>query len=121
MSIQQNAKMSFASVCDVIYHIVFGSRYSLCTFPIPTTTEETLASDKHLTTLNGPWKFIAGDNMQYAQSNYDDSEWETMDLTAPPGAHDDDVGLSGLYTGLDSQRTSKLFRLRLVPPESSIG
>ena len=32
------------------------------------TTEETLRADKHLTTLNGPWKFIAGDNMQYAQS-----------------------------------------------------
>ena len=85
------------------------------------TTEETLASDKNLITLNGPWKFIAGDNMQYAQSNYDDSGWETMDLTAPPGAHDDDVGLSGLYSGLDSQRTFKLFRLRLVPSESYTG
>jgi len=63
------------------------------------TTEETLRSDKHLTTLNGPWKFIAGDNMEYAQSNYDDSGLETMDLTAPPGAHDDDVGLSGYIPG----------------------
>src|SRR5882757_2963376 len=63
------------------------------------TTEETLRSDKHLTTLNGPWKFIAGDNMQYAESNYDDSQWENMDLTASPGAHDDDVGLSGYIPG----------------------
>jgi hypothetical protein len=29
----------------------------------------------------------------------DDSGWETMDLTAPPGAHDDDVGLSGFIPG----------------------
>jgi hypothetical protein len=63
------------------------------------TTAETLRSDKYLTTLNGPWKFIAGDNMQYAASSYDDSQWENMDLTAPPGVHDDDVGLSGFVPG----------------------
>ena len=54
---------------------------------------------KNTVTLNGPWKFVVGDNMQYAQSNYDDSGWETVDLTAPPGAHDDDVGLSGYTSG----------------------
>src|SRR6478752_6132706 len=64
-------------------------------FSYSSTTEESLRSDKHLTTLNGPWKFIAGDNIQYAESNYDDSQWENMDLTAPSGVHDDDVGLSG--------------------------
>jgi len=37
------------------------------------TTGEILRSDKYLTTLNGPWKFIVGDNMQYAASSYDDS------------------------------------------------
>src|SRR5260370_30798879 len=63
------------------------------------TTEGILRSDKHLTTLNGPWKFIAGDNMQYVESNYDDSQWENMDLTAPPRVHDDDVGLSGYIPG----------------------
>lgn len=63
------------------------------------TTEETLRSDKNLITLNGPWKFIARDNMQYAESNYDDSQWENMDLTAPTGVHDDDVGLSGFIPG----------------------
>jgi hypothetical protein len=64
-----------------------------------TTTEEKLSADKNLLPLNGPWKFITGDNMQYAQPNYDDSGWETMDLTAPPGVHDDDVGLSGFIPG----------------------
>jgi hypothetical protein len=63
------------------------------------TTEETLRSDKYLTTLNGPWKFLAGDNMQYAEYNYNDSAWENMDLTAPAGVHDDDVGLSGYIPG----------------------
>lgn len=63
------------------------------------TTEATLRADKYLTTLNGPWKFIAGDNMQYGEASYDDSQWENMDLTAPAGVHDDDVGLSGYMPG----------------------
>jgi hypothetical protein len=37
--------------------------------------------------------------MQYALPEYDDSGWETMDLSAPPGAHDDDVGLTGFVPG----------------------
>jgi len=83
------------------------------------TTEETLRSDKHLTTLNGPWKFITGDNMQYAESNYDDSQWENMDLTAPPGVHDDDVGLSGYIPGWTAKGHSSYsgyawYRLKVI-------
>ena len=83
------------------------------------TTEETLRSDKHLTTLNGPWKFITGDNLQYAESNYDDSQWENMDLTAPPGVHDDDVGLSGYIPGWTAKGHSRYsgyawYRLKII-------
>ena len=83
------------------------------------TTEETLRSNKHLTTLNGPWKFIAGDNLQYAESNYDDSQWENMDLTAPPGVHDDDVGLSGYVPGWTAKGHSNYsgyawYRLKVI-------
>lgn len=63
------------------------------------TTEEALRADRNIMPLDGPWKFATGDNMQYAQPEYDDSAWETMDLSAPPGAHDDDVGLSGFVPG----------------------
>lgn len=63
------------------------------------TTEEALRADKNIVLLNGPWKFAVGDNMQYSRPGYDDSRWETMDLSAPPGAHDDDVGLSGFIPG----------------------
>lgn len=62
-------------------------------------SEEALRSDKNLITLNGPWKFTTGDNIKYAAPNYDDSQWETISLTAPPGAHDNDVGLSGYIPG----------------------
>ncbi len=72
-------------------------------FSYSPTTEEGFRSDKDLIALNGPWKFIEGDNMQYAEPSYDDSKWENMDLTAPPGAHDDDVGLSGFIPGWTSK------------------
>jgi len=70
-------------------------------------TEEALRADKNIIPLNGPWKFTVGDNLQYAQSNYNDSGWETMDLTAPPGAHDGDVGLSGFIPGWTAKGHSK--------------
>ncbi|NLR56840.1 glycoside hydrolase [Chitinophaga polysaccharea] len=50
-------------------------------------------------TLNGPWKFKTGDNQQWAQSDFNDSNWESINLTAPAGAHDGDVGLSGYVPG----------------------
>jgi hypothetical protein len=57
------------------------------------------ASNSSFVTLNGPWKFQTGDNPQWADSNFDDSRWETVDLTAPVGAHDGDVGLTGYVPG----------------------
>jgi hypothetical protein len=98
VSIQQNAKNYFTLyvMLFITLLLVAGTIMYLSHF---TTTEEKLSADKNLIPLNGPWKFITGDDMQYAQSNYDDSGWGTMDLTAPPGAHDDDVGLSGFIPG----------------------
>jgi hypothetical protein len=37
------------------------------------------------TLLNGPWKFHTGDNMAWAQADFDDSAWDSMDLTVPSG------------------------------------
>ena len=98
MDTQQNEKIPFTVYVMIFITLllVAGTIMYLSRF---TTTEEKLSADKNIITLNGPWKFIAGDNMQYAQPGYDDSGWETMDLTAPPGAHDDDLGLSGYIPG----------------------
>lgn len=49
--------------------------------------------------LNGPWRFRIGDNLAWSNPDFDDSSWETVDLTAPAGAHDDDVGLTGYVPG----------------------
>ncbi len=124
MSIQQNAKISF-----ILYVMIFITLFLVAGVILylshSSTTEETLRTDKNIITLNGPWKFIVGDNMQYAQSSYDDSRWETMDLTAPPGAHDDDVGLSGYIPGWASKGHSNYsgyawYRLK-VPLDSLTG
>ncbi|MFB9845509.1 glycoside hydrolase [Mucilaginibacter ginsenosidivorans] len=49
--------------------------------------------------LNGPWKFKTGDSLQWAAPDFNDAGWETVDLTAPPGSHDGDVGLTGYVPG----------------------
>src|SRR5579862_3670848 len=49
--------------------------------------------------LNGPWKFHLGDDSHWSESDFDDCDWETVDLTPEPGAHDGDVGLSGYVPG----------------------
>jgi hypothetical protein len=51
------------------------------------------------TPLNGPWKFRTGDNMAWAQPDFDDSAWATMDLTPPPGSFDPLLGSSGYLPG----------------------
>jgi hypothetical protein len=50
-------------------------------------------------TLNGPWRFRTGDDVRWADPGFDDSGWETVDLTAAAGAHDLDVGLTGYVPG----------------------
>jgi hypothetical protein len=49
--------------------------------------------------LNGPWKFRTGDDARWADPAFDDSNWETIDLTPAPGAHDSDVGLRNFVPG----------------------
>jgi hypothetical protein len=51
------------------------------------------------TLLDGPWRFHPGDDPHWADSNIDDHDWETMDLTASPGSHDGDVGLPDYVGG----------------------
>ena len=98
MGVQRNAKYSFTPyvMLFITLFLVVAVIMYLSYFP---TTEKILRTDKNITTLYGPWKFMVGDNMQYARPDYDDSGWETVDLSAPPGAHDDDVGLSGYIPG----------------------
>jgi hypothetical protein len=57
--------------------------------------------------LNGPWKFSIGDSPLdpathqplWAEPGFDDSHWETVDLTPPEGSFDPITGLSGYVPG----------------------
>src|SRR5689334_6209274 len=51
------------------------------------------------TLLDGAWRFHTGDDPQWASATTDDSGWETIDMTAAPGSHDDDVGLPDYVGG----------------------
>jgi hypothetical protein len=60
---------------------------------------QSLAPNDEAVVLNGPWKFHLGDDPLWANPAFDDSKWESVDLTAPPGAHDTDVGISRFVPG----------------------
>ncbi|MBF5042912.1 glycoside hydrolase family 2 [Aggregicoccus sp. 17bor-14] len=51
------------------------------------------------TLLDGSWRFRTGDDPRWASATWDDSGWETVELTAPPGSHDGDVGLPDYVGG----------------------
>src|SRR6187399_737854 len=51
------------------------------------------------TLLDGSWRFQTGDDPSWADADTDDSDWETIDLTAVPGSHDGDVGLPDYVGG----------------------
>ena len=61
------------------------------------TTNVTLGQS--IVALNGPWKFHIGDNPQWADPKFDDSQWENVDLTPKPGSFDPSSGLSGYVPG----------------------
>jgi hypothetical protein len=74
--------------------------------------------------LTGPWRFHPGDNMTWAQPDYDDSEWSSMDLTPPEGSIDPTTGSSGFLLGWTAKGYPKLtgyawYRLRVDVKSSS--
>ena len=53
--------------------------------------------------LNGPWKFHPGDDAEWAQPEFDDSQWGTLDLTPPAHSFDPITGSSGFVPGWTTQ------------------
>jgi hypothetical protein len=51
------------------------------------------------TLLDGAWRFSTGDDPHWADADVDDSAWGSIDMTAPPGSHDGDVGLPDYVGG----------------------
>ncbi|WP_394840719.1 hypothetical protein LZC95_27050 [Pendulispora brunnea] len=65
----------------------------------PAAVNQAVALGASVVPLNGPWKFHTGDDPRWADPSFDDSGWESVDLTPAPGAHDGDVGLLGYVPG----------------------
>jgi hypothetical protein len=98
---------------SLIVYIMFGVSILLMAlvfmyFGLVPNDSTTVNNDKFILTLNGPWKFNPGDDPQWAQPGFNDSGWKTADFTAPPGARDDDVGISGYIPGWSSKGYPKL-------------
>ena len=88
-----------------------------------------LALRNSVVPLNGPWKFHIGDDAHWAEPALDDSAWESVDLTPPANAHDDDVGLTGYVPGWQTRGHRGYsgyawYRLRIAteaPPDESLA
>ncbi len=66
---------------------------------MPPASPSTVKLGESSVGLNGPWKFRTGDNMAWAQTDFDDSGWAPMDLTPPPGSADETIAVSGGLPG----------------------
>ena len=49
--------------------------------------------------LNWPWRFHTGDNPNWADPHFDDSSWDTFDLSPPQQSYDPFLGTSGFVPG----------------------
>lgn len=93
----------------------------------PAKADVAVALARAETPLNGPWAFRMGNDPGWANPQFDDRDWERVDLTPAPNAHDGDVGLPGYVPGWATLGHSgrwghAWYRLRVhwsVPPGSA--
>jgi hypothetical protein len=75
---------------------LFALRAPAQSVPAPTTN---IALGHSVVALTGPWKFHIGDNPKWADPSFDDSHWETVDLTPQAGSIDPSLGTEGFSPG----------------------
>ncbi len=61
--------------------------------------QQTITLGQSIAPLYGPWKFHTGDNPAWASQDFDDSQWETIDLTPQQGSFDPIIGVSNYVPG----------------------
>lgn len=66
--------------------------------PVSNWTEQVILGSSTVE-LTGPWKFHKGDNPAWAQPDFNDAGWVSMDLTPPQGSFDPFLGSSGFMPG----------------------
>jgi hypothetical protein len=71
----------------------------LLAFPAILPGQSTIMLGNATAELTGPWRFHTGDDPAWAQPDFNDSAWSTMDLTPPKGSYDPYSGGSGFVPG----------------------
>jgi hypothetical protein len=90
-----SARIGFGLFIALLLSVLFPCGFAAA----EATGLDTVALGTAVVALNGPWKFHIGDDVRWADTDFDDSNWESVDLTPPSGAHDSDVGLTGYVAG----------------------
>jgi hypothetical protein len=71
--------------------------------PAPATAQSASAVNvtvgQSIVPLTGPWKFHVGDDPRWADSNFDDSQWETVSLISHSSSLDPITGWQGYVPG----------------------
>jgi len=70
-------------------------------------SSEPISLGQSIVALDGPWQFHTGDSVRWADPDFDDSQWESVDLTPPPGDR--------VCAGLAGEGPSRILWLRVVP------
>ncbi|MGB6309929.1 MAG: hypothetical protein WBF89_19260, partial [Steroidobacteraceae bacterium] len=89
------------------------------------TAPEPLILGAAAAALDGPWRFHTGDDARWSDPGLDDSDWESVDLSASRSAHDPDVGLTRYVPGWQTKGHHGYFgyawyRIR-VPVQAASG
>jgi hypothetical protein len=77
-------------------------------------------------TLDGPWRFHAGNDLRWAAPAIDDVSWDRVTLRSDPTVHDGDVGIPGYLDGWHAHGHPALegygwYRRRLkLPPQRDL-
>jgi len=97
------ARLSIQRLERIKFFLAFALVVFFCAGPGKAATIEAvsppLVIGASVAPLNGPWRFHVGDNPRWADPAFHDDDWESVDLTPKPGAHDGDVGLTGYVPG----------------------
>ncbi len=59
-------------------------------------------------TLDGAWRFHAGDDLRWAAPGAKDDDWDRITLVSRPEVHDGDVGIPGYLDGWEARGHPKL-------------
>jgi len=92
----------FLTLALAVFALTFFSSSALAEAPFRASIGNAVVE------LTGPWRFHPGDNMAWAQPDFDDSSWSKMDLTPPPGSYDPVSGIGGFVPGWTTKGFPKL-------------